>query len=323
MNNIRAIILQQNIINAANTKKCDKSYTTIWKSYKNWVAVQVNENALPEPPPYITRDLVDLWFAKIVAVKTCTHDHARKHVSALQYFANREPSEYAGAETPFIIDSSSVKQALDRQKQHRIEARASDEHDDPHNNLATDVLDYEEEIKLINTALSRQSWADFMIAWTGGVNFFLRGHSVRQTNYCHLVTLTTHGPPIPGEHDADRTDRMLAVILRDSEHKKKESSRVAGSWRHRSWKKCFSGMVAMRCMVELNCVGDEEFNFYCRKNNNSAWQAKKIFHGTAMMHIKNTSRGSMKIVLCIGRRKLMCESKALIVSISREHLGRQ
>lgn len=144
--------------------------------------------------------------------------------------ATTERSEYAGAESPFITDSPSVKHALERQKQYRLEARVLEEHDDPHLNLTTDVLDFNSEMKLIDSALAKQSWADFMISWTGGVNFFLRGHSVRQTKYYHLVTSTTHGPPIPGVQDLDQTGPMLAIILRDGEHKKGETSRVAGSY---------------------------------------------------------------------------------------------
>ncbi len=66
----------------------------------------------PMPPPYIQRDIMDLWFDSVIGYKTCSHDHSWKHVSALHFFFNKE---YAQLEVPFIIDSSSIRQALEHQ----------------------------------------------------------------------------------------------------------------------------------------------------------------------------------------------------------------
>ena len=70
-------------------------------------------------------------------------DSARRVVSALQFFANREEHVTAIGQPEFKVESLIVKQALEAQKIRYGEAVAS-RVTDPHKNLPTDVLSQDE-----------------------------------------------------------------------------------------------------------------------------------------------------------------------------------
>lgn len=98
-------------------KKPDKSYTVIWKNFQHWV----QDKPCLSFPPYLTQDLVDLYFMEVVVIKNIGHPHACKHVSALQFFADNELTEHAGKESRFIVDGLVLNQALDCQQQkHKV-----------------------------------------------------------------------------------------------------------------------------------------------------------------------------------------------------------
>jgi hypothetical protein len=248
----------QNLIDGS-PKTCP-TVLGIWKKYKKWV--ELTQRVVPTAyPPYCNRDFLDLFFVSVVAKQDWKKSYAQKHVSSFQYFSDFDVTEHAGKSPRFIVQSTSISQAINC-----MDTRARNEKKrsrDPHANLPTDILSFDDELKLLREGLSNPiTWADFAVSWTWGTSCFIRSHSMRASYVKHLITLDSYGPPL-NPNTAEPTAPMLALILLAGEHKdNKNQTRVVGGWRHRLYLKCFTGMTAMSCMMKLSGLTNAEFNFY-------------------------------------------------------------
>jgi len=179
----------QNLIEGS--KKPDPTYLSIWNMYKKWANERQDESS-PIFPPYCHRDILDLFFVSFIAKKSWAKSYARKHVSALQFFADYDVTEHAGKSPRFIVETPTITQALDC-----MQTRLGNEKKrsrDPHANLPTDILSYNDELKLLREGIiNRITWADFAVSWTWGTSCFIRGHSMRASYARHLLTLDSYG----------------------------------------------------------------------------------------------------------------------------------
>ena len=100
----------------AATKECDKSYSSCWTQFTQFVAHSRDTGALPTGDKYLTRENIDFFFLEVIANKTCAPATSRRYVSALQWFAtNVEYVEVLCGEK-FNIESPIVTTALSEQK---------------------------------------------------------------------------------------------------------------------------------------------------------------------------------------------------------------
>jgi len=245
----------------------DSTYVREWRNYRAWVTLKRAQNLIPYGLKYITRENIDLYFSEVVAHRRINPDSARRVVSSLQRYADDE--EYCDGSETFRIESPSVKRAL--------ETHSSDFHkrqqlvaEDPHNNLPTDILSEETEIRMLSFAAESANWKDMMLCWTACEQMHLRNHSVRKFALPHLRFGATHGPNKRQENPDDdnygagwgMTDfGMMSYILDKHVHKTRDRrKRVTGAWHHRHHPRCSSGNLAMNLFCRL--YSDYDLNFY-------------------------------------------------------------
>ena len=68
----------------------DRTYRSEWKRYVGWVQQKRNERVVPDGNRFITREVVDLYFAQVVALRVVKPATARRAVSALQWQADKD-----------------------------------------------------------------------------------------------------------------------------------------------------------------------------------------------------------------------------------------
>ena len=132
----------------------DRTYRSEWKRYVGWVQQKRNERVVPEGNRFITREVVDLYFAQVVALRVVKPATARRAISTLQWQADKD--EYLGERVRFVVDDSQcVKDAL------RAQERLYNQHlensiEDPHDKLPTDTLSRQDLRRIISTALAEK-----------------------------------------------------------------------------------------------------------------------------------------------------------------------
>jgi Centromere DNA-binding protein complex CBF3 subunit, domain 2 len=257
-----------------STDQVDTSYKREWKNFKHWVAEKVVSGSLPSAGKFLTRTNVDAYFNEVVVNRKIAPGTARRVVSALQLFADRE--EYADGATKFKVDESTlVINALKTQSYLYVE-RVRKEIVDPHANLPTDMLSADEIRKVLTHVLGQSNWKDFSTCWNVCENTFLRCDSMLKLFFCDLIIDYTHGPVQSGPNA-----RMLAIILRKQAHKDRSNRiRVVGTWRSKDYLRCTTGMLAFNTFFTF--FNEPTLNFYKGSVNPKAkpsWQTKKIISG--------------------------------------------
>ena len=166
---------------------------------------------VPDGNRFITREVVDLYFAQVVALRVVKPATARCAISALQWQADKD--EYLGERVRFVVDDSQcVKDAL------RAQERLYNQHlqnsiEGPHDKLPTDTLSHQDSRRVISTVLaeSRANWQPLCICWKGSEAMMLRNASMRKFTLPDLLTiLDTHTPRDDGPFD----QQMLALVYR-------------------------------------------------------------------------------------------------------------
>ena len=249
----------------------DRTYANEWKNYSTWVDQMRHQNMIPPGDRYLTRENVDLYFSTVVVNRMVQPTTTRRVVSALQKFA--EIREYIDGTETFTVDSVAVQRALDTQA--RLWRDAQRELVvDPHANLPTDVLSEPETIAVIQTAMNSCNWKDMTLSFTTCEQTFVRCDSMRKFNLSDLRTMNTHGPDRSG---TSPDSLMMSYILRKNLHKEKANTiHQVGSWRHRFFLKCSSGMLAFNLFVRLHA--DADLHFYRNRNPRKSpdWWNRKL-----------------------------------------------
>ena len=191
--------LAQSVKETRPEKKCDETYRRIWTKFKKWVDEQRILNTLPnDNPKYLLKVNIEAYFLCVVQEMEVQPATARKHVSALQYFADKV--EHIGEE--FCVETTNVKTALDNQKHKRLQKRVSadgntDDRDDydPHANLPTDIMTEEEMSQVMHLCITSESnWRDLSLSFTTCEQALIRADSARKLGFQHLRLNRSHGP---------------------------------------------------------------------------------------------------------------------------------
>jgi Centromere DNA-binding protein complex CBF3 subunit, domain 2 len=266
---------EQAVANAlsAPANQADPSYEREWKKYKQYVAENVISGQLVSGGKFLTRTNVDAYFNEIIVNRTFAPASARRVVSALQWFADRE--EHANGEDAFSVDSTSVKGALKTHGRMYSERVVHQDAVDPHANLPTDMLSGEQIRSVLTMALDQSNWKDFSTCWNICENSFLRCDSMLKLRLCDLNIDYTHGPVESGPNAP-----MLSMILQKMAHKDRSSRiRVCGMWRSRDYLRCATGMLAFNTFFTY--YNDTSLHFFRSATPNAKpdWQLRKILTG--------------------------------------------
>jgi len=269
---------RENLERTNNVLKPDTTYSREWTKFKVFIDQKRQEKIVPLPHDlYLTRDNVDLYFSTVIRDRECVPDSARRVVSALQFFANREEHVTAIGQPEFNVESPIVKQALEAQKIRYGEAVAS-RVTDPHKNLPTDVLSQDEYKRIHLGIIPRIDWDDFQ--WTYSIcdATFVRFASAKILTFADIKLDVAHGPEAQQHGIGGSMNKsMISYVLRSGKHKDRHKhTQVVGVWRHRLWYRCNTGALAMSMLSRFN-LGEDEINFYGGAGADApSWWTKRI-----------------------------------------------
>ena len=202
---------------------------------------------------YVEKENIGLWFSEEIARKSCTHNSARRNVSALQYFADN--LEHVGE--GFVVVSNEVESALkqvgiNRNTRNMEEEGKIDEDNlpNPYGDLPTNNISSQDIEKIMRHVLmNRNDWADVGICLLWGVSAFLRGDSVRKSTICDIFLDYNHGAEKRGEFCTS----ISWVIRKGGQNNKVKFpvNHVVGCWRHKEYLQCPIGILAMSFLHRL------------------------------------------------------------------------
>lgn len=257
----------------------DRTYTSEWSRYRQWVLRQRDARTIPPGPKYLTRENIDLFFSQEVCNRIVVPDTARRVVSSLQRFA--DDLEYTDGSVEFSVDSPVVKRALETHKRLYME-RISRQVEDPHANLPTNVLTEADCVKALFLAARGINWKDLMLCWATCEQTYLRNHSMRKLTLCNLCCNTTHAPSSMGDKNYGAgygyvDGFMMSYILDKYVHKTRDKKkRVVGAWRHKNYIRCSVGNLAMNLFVRLYADSDIDFHGERLNEKMPRWWNRKL-----------------------------------------------
>ena len=252
--------------------EADKSYKLAWKKYTTWVDAMRRKGEITVGDRYLTQANIDLYFTTVVVILKVNPNGARRIVSALQWYSNRQI--YSIGEEKFKLECPLIVDALQDHQRVWLEAQ-NNAVVDPHANLPTNMLSDDEVCYALKTSLSTKIWMDMLPCWTTCEQALTRTDSFRKFKICDLVVDGTHGPKETGPDS-----QMLSVILRKLIHKERAHRiRVVGTWRHKNFLRCSTGMIALSLFVRL--YDDVDLHFYksTEVNDVPPWQKRRLIDG--------------------------------------------
>ncbi len=157
------------------SKKPDVSYSREWRKFKDFITLNRSSGHLDTEGLFITRENIDFYFAtKVANLTQLSPESARRIVPAIQFFADFE--EYANARERFIVDGPVVLKALECHGAKWREVK-SNKYTDPHADLPTNVLTYEEHRKALLYMIPLPEWRDLTFTWSTCRSTFIRNVS--------------------------------------------------------------------------------------------------------------------------------------------------
>ena len=118
-------------------KDPDKTYASEFKRFKKFVLE--DENLTTVSAPFITRENINHYFTRVIAVRLGVRNTIGRVVNALQWFADNR--EYLGSSTHFIVKNKVVEEALAAQFEfNQINGGTSHPGSDPHHGLKDMIL---------------------------------------------------------------------------------------------------------------------------------------------------------------------------------------
>jgi hypothetical protein len=267
-------------------------YNKYIHTFMTWVA---REGKRTNDGKYLTRDNVDEFYEEVVEHQfiRCQNDSAYACHRALQQFANVYERPPNGGAPLTIRDKNNpnarVNQSLWRREIRFVEWTRIHGETDPHANLPTNSLSFEEHARtmryLLGNTEGESMWEQFSISWTVDFSTYLRIDSLRKMGLCDLVCelrgFETEGP----------NQDCLGLIMQKHLHKghtnpQNPSARNGGAarnntagdsngmaggpiamngkrvvfmWRHRVFECCGTAMIAISLFMRL--FFDTEFSF--------------------------------------------------------------
>jgi hypothetical protein len=214
-----------------------KTYAFVWRSYVKWLKNDPQIRA--EQPPFLTRDNIHHYFTRVVACKKIVPGSAKRYVTALQWYADYDPTEgHASAvRGSFKVCDATVETALRAQKAHYRESGGSGNlGSDPHKGLK-DVLSLPQRRRILQYIYRARTsdWGPASVNFTWGLNVAVRGDSSRKLNFCDLNVSRGYGP----EEDGPLSRALLLVLRKGPVHKdRKDKDQQVGCWRHKHYELC-------------------------------------------------------------------------------------
>ena len=268
-----------------NAARIDKSYTRAWIKLKQCVDQERAKGVLAAGK-YLTRENVDFYFSTVVSESlNLNPDSARRVVAALQKYSDLE--EHALAAEPFVVDSPIVKKALSSHKVKWFESQAI-KSSDPHENLPTNSLTYNDHGKVLNYYLhnNKQDWKEACLMWTINRQTYLRYHDTIRLSLSRLRLdedsgpraehLRRDAPCAPSLHFIMQKREMAKNQDRGQNSKSDITAKVVGAVRHEQNFQCCIGFVAFSLFFQL--YSDRSVNFLAPTDGRAPeWWGKSLF----------------------------------------------
>jgi hypothetical protein len=223
--------------------KTNKTYERHWRKYIAWVKSQPELGTVSAP--FLTRQNVDSYFARVVVNLVGNQNSTRTSVSALQWFANNREHVDKG----FVVASPTVQNSIrTQQAKHRSSGGHSNRGTDPLKGLK-DIFPERKKVEVMcHIYQSRQDWESAAINFTWGHNNGVRGHSNRK---CVLADLHMSENFVP-EKDGPLGRCLLLVFRKGPIHKDNHvMDQQTGCWRHRNYLLCSVFATAMSLIARL------------------------------------------------------------------------
>ena len=270
-------------------------YERTWEQYRAFVEQKRLAGALNPSDKWLTRENVDKFFQEDVVNRKILPKSARKIASALQWYSTNE--EYVDDDNPLKIRTykanSKVEQALNQHANNCKERYETGDHD-AHANLPTNVLSVADHRKVLNHIFGSSkvaNWKDMAFAWTCTNDTFLRLDSLRKMKLQDLRLDKTHGPAEEGSNA-----RVMSYILQPLQHKDDKpggnagnknkqgarvqtnyKKRIVGTWRHKEYFRCSTGILAKLLFARFNCEGEPlSFTRPAVEGRRPQWQTQPL-----------------------------------------------
>jgi Centromere DNA-binding protein complex CBF3 subunit, domain 2 len=252
--------LERNVANRVIAP--NKTYEGEWKRYKDWVLRGRANNVIPPGAKFIAIPNVELYFNQVVVTRAITAPSARRILSALQWWSDNLEHVLPKLK----LNTESVQIALEVQLQ-KEKDRKRKSYKDPHFDLPTNVLTQHECTQLVQAALRMKCWRSLSTTFTGCCNVFTRMDSYLKFSLADLVLCPAHGPK-SNNGSGNMDCYAFGYILQARTHKDNSfDKRVTGSWRHREYIRCATGMLAFNLFTRLH---DNNSIHFISSNNNNA-----------------------------------------------------
>ena len=264
---LQAVLQNQQAVNHAtimDMTSCDKSYTSEYKRFSDWVKTQ--PALATAVAPFLTRRNVDHYFTRVISCRNGCPNSMGRIVNALDWYAKHR--EHVGANPAFKCRSPLVDSALVTQKAfNRTTGGTANPGSDPHKGLK-DILPVPSRILMMrHIYLERQDWGPASVNFTWGNNGAIRGASNRKMGLCDLNLSHGFGPELTGTNSR----ALLLILRRGMVHKDRhETDKQVCTWRHDNWLLCSVFATALYTIFQLTQNPAISF-LHVNKNVRAAW----------------------------------------------------
>ena len=281
-------------------RPADRTYQFIFKSYVKFYYERGLDSGILRV--FLFRQGVDLFFQEHVAERNIEPKQFKKYRTALTWYA-RHIEYYPGNDNGqrFDVDSPAVQHVLNQSAcSFLVDYETSNR--DAHEGIATDVLSGEDHSKVMHHVFANNAttaYQDFAMSWTGCYSTFMRQDTLRKVFLCHLRADDAHSPPSA----TDENKRILSVVLEKGMRKDDSDEnaannptqnqvirrgpssykkRVVGCYRHKDFRRCFTGMVAMRMVMGFHDESLAALSFIQSDdlNERPGWQRHRLLSWT-------------------------------------------
>jgi hypothetical protein len=240
-----------NVLRNTRGKDPDKSYVREWKLFRQWVDLHREslDDRVTTGSRYLTRENVDAYFILVVPhITTKNNESVKRIVPALNYYAMWDENESGYNFEVKQSDNCLVARGI---AMHKI-LREQEEDPDPgmsqnalpnlYDHLSTNVVTGADTIKAMTYVLKfRTDWASVCPVWNNSFVTYIRNMSARGLFLSDLYLDMAHGPEPLGP----LARSMNNVLRKGIRHKDRFiHDKVVGSWRHKNYLQCCTGMTA-------------------------------------------------------------------------------
>ena len=264
---LQGVLLDQQAINHAtimDMTSCDKSYTSEFKRFTDWVKNQPDLRTAVAP--FLTCTNVDHYFTRVISCRNGCPNSMGRIVNSLDWYAKHR--EHVGANPAFKTRSPLVDSALVTQKAfNRTSGGTANPGSDPHKGLKDILPEASRILMMRHIYLLRPDWGAAAVNFTWGNNGAIRGASNRKMGLCDLNLSLGFGP----ERSGPLARALLLILRRGQVHKDQhETDKQVCTWRHANWLLCSVFATALYTIFQLTQNPTISF-LHPNKNERNAW----------------------------------------------------